>query len=126
METGGRINDLGCDFVQNLFNLQDAPGDREHQGRLFRDVSRSLALQQGFLLARVTDEIRALDLAVERADTPSDEDGGSSSADDDSNTSNDGNGDNDDYYKDDDDDDDDDEAGDGLLGLLSGRLVAED
>ena len=139
METGGRINDLGCNFVKNLFNLQDAPGDREHQGRLFRDVSRALALQQGFMLARITDEIHAPDLAVERAHTPRDEDGGSSSADDGAATSNVGNGDNDDDMDgigddddddedddDEDDDDEDDEAGDGLLGLLSGRLVAED
>jgi hypothetical protein len=137
VETGGRINDLGCNFVQNLFNLQDAPGDREHHGRLFRDVSRSLALQQGFMLARITDEIRAPDLAVERAGTPSDEDGGCNAADDDADANGDGDndddmdgiGDDDDDDEDDedeDDDDEDDEAGDGLLGLLSGRLVAED
>ena len=104
---------------------------------MFRDVSRSLALQQGFMLARITDEIRAPDLAVERAGTPSDEDGGGNAADDDADANGDGGndddmdgiGDDDDDDEDDedeDDDDEDDEAGDGLLGLLSGRLVAED
>ena len=112
----------------SIFNLQDAPGDREHQGRLFRDVSRALALQQGFMLARITDEIRAPDLAVERADTPSDEDGGGNAVDDgaDANGVGDNDGDLDGIDDDDDDEEEGDEAGDGLLGLLSGRLVAED
>ena len=81
------------------------------------------------MLARITDEIRAPDLAIQRGDTPSDEDGGNSSAYDDASTSNDGNGDNDgdkdDNDDDDDDDDDYDEASDGLLGLLSGSTAGD-
>ena len=66
VETGGRINDEARAWVEQLCDAQEAPEDRGHQSAVFRDVSRALVKQQGYMPAQIVEEIRAPDRAVEQ------------------------------------------------------------
>jgi hypothetical protein len=65
VETGGRINAAGLQFLSMI--LLEAEGTagltRRHGRAALRGISRALALQQGYMLAQIAEEIHAPDHA---------------------------------------------------------------
>ena len=71
VETGGRINAAGLQFLSRILPLEaegTAGLTRRHGRAALRGISRALALQQGYMLAQITEEIHAPDRAAQDAE----------------------------------------------------------
>ncbi len=68
VETGGRINAAGLQFLSRTLPLE-AEGTaglaRRHGCAALRGISRALALQQGYMLAQIAEEMHAPDRAAQ-------------------------------------------------------------
>ena len=68
VETGGRINAVGLQFLSRILPLEaegTAGLTRRHGRAALRGISRALALQQGYMLAQIAEEIHAPDRAAQ-------------------------------------------------------------
>ncbi len=68
VETGGRINAAGLPFLSRILPLEaegTAGLTRRHGRAGLRGISRALALQQGYVLAKIADGIHAPDRAAQ-------------------------------------------------------------
>ncbi len=68
VETGGRINAAGLQFLSRSLPLEaeGTAGLARRRGRAaLRGISRALALQQGYMLAQIAEEIHAPDRAAQ-------------------------------------------------------------
>jgi hypothetical protein len=68
VETGGRINAAGLQFLSRILPLEaegTAGLTRRHGRAALRGISRALALQQGYMLAQIAEEIHAPDRAAQ-------------------------------------------------------------
>jgi hypothetical protein len=62
VETGGRINAAGLEFLSRILPLEaeGTAGLSRRRGRAaLRGISRALALRQGYMLAQIAEEIHA-------------------------------------------------------------------
>ncbi len=63
VETGGRINAAGLQFLSRILPLEaegTAGLTRRHGRGALRGISRALALQQGYMLAQITEDTRLI------------------------------------------------------------------
>ncbi len=68
VETGGRINATGLQFLSRILPLEaegTAELTRRHGRAALRGISRALALQQGYMLAQIAEELHASDRAAQ-------------------------------------------------------------
>ncbi len=68
VETGGRINAAGLHVLFRILPLEaegTAGLTRRHGRAALRGISRALALQQGYMLAQIAEEIHAPDRAAQ-------------------------------------------------------------
>ncbi len=68
VETGGRINAAGLQFLSRILPLEaesTAGLTRRHGRAALRGIPRALALQQGYMHAQIAEEIHAPDRAAQ-------------------------------------------------------------
>ena len=65
VETGGRINAAGLQFLSRILAEGTAGLTRRHGRAALRGISRALALQQGYMRAQIAEEIHARDRAAQ-------------------------------------------------------------